>query len=47
MFWLIHSDHKADNKDKTEKFTVSWFNISELTSTVYCYTKIHNTDMSP
>jgi len=30
MFRLTHSHHKADYKDKTEKFTVSWFNISKL-----------------
>jgi hypothetical protein len=39
MFWLVHSHHMADYKDKTEKFTVSWFNVSKLTSTAHCYTK--------
>jgi hypothetical protein len=39
------SHHQADYKNKTEKFTVSWFDISKLTSTLYCYIKIYNTDM--
>ena len=37
MFRLIHSHYQADYKDKTEKFTVSWFDISNLANILYCY----------
>jgi len=47
MFRLIHSHHQANYKNKTEKFTVSRFVISNLSTFLFSYTKIYNILLCP